>query len=85
MNTAERRVIRKPAFSVKPVDTTGAGDGWNAGLLVGVCEGWDLEKSVTVANAVGALVVTKRGAITAMPYRAELNAFLKQACVQLSI
>jgi len=85
VNTAERRVIRKPAFSVKPVDTTGAGDGWNAGLLVGICEGWDLEKSVTVANAVGALVVTKRGAITAMPYRAELNAFLKQAGVQLSI
>ena len=85
VKTADGEVVRKPAFSVKPVDTTGAGDGWNAGFLIGICEGWDLEKSVTVANAVGALVVTRRGAITAMPYRAELNTFLKQAGAPLSI
>jgi len=85
VKTADGEVIKKPALSVKPVDTTGAGDGWNAGFLIGICEGWDLEKSVTVANAVGALVVTRRGAITAMPYRTELNRFLTQAGVRLSI
>jgi len=85
VKTADGDVIKKPAFSVMPLDTTGAGDGWNAGLLVGICEGWNLEKSVTVANAVGALVVTKRGAITAMPYRTELNTFLRQAGACLSI
>ena len=53
--------IEGPAFRVKPVDTTGAGDGWNAGLLVGLVRGWSLEKCVTVANAIGALVVTRRG------------------------
>jgi len=78
-------VIMKPAFSVKSVDTTGAGDGWNAGFLIGICKGWDLEKSVTVANAVGGLVVTRRGAITAMPYRTELNTFLRQAGLHLSV
>jgi sugar/nucleoside kinase (ribokinase family) len=61
---------------VNAIDTTGAGDGWNAGLLVGILKGWDLETCVTVANAVGALVVTKRGAITALPYKSELNKFL---------
>jgi sugar/nucleoside kinase (ribokinase family) len=85
VKTAGGEVIMKPAFSVKPIDATGAGDGWNAGFLIGICEGWDLEKSVTVANAVGALVVTKRGAITAMPYRTELDTFLRQAGVYLSI
>jgi len=85
VKTVDGKVIRKPAFRVKPVDTTGAGDGWNAGFLVGICEGWELEKSVTIANAVGALVVTKRGAITAMPYRVELNKFLAQGKVPLAV
>jgi len=77
--------VRRPAFKVKAVDTTGAGDGWNAGLLVGLCRGWDLEKCATVANAIGALVVTKRGAITAMPYKQELRAFLKRAHTEIEI
>jgi len=85
VKTANGKVIMKPAFSVKSVDTTGAGDGWNAGFLIGICKGWDLEKSVTVANAVGGLVVTRRGAITAMPYRTELNTFLRQAGLHLSV
>ncbi len=69
--------IQAPAFKVGVVDTTGAGDGWNAGLIVGLCKGWDLKKCITVANAIGALAVTKRGAITAMPYEEELTEFLK--------
>ncbi|MGQ9721416.1 MAG: carbohydrate kinase family protein [Candidatus Jordarchaeum sp.] len=70
--------IESPAFKVKPIDTTGAGDGWNAGLLVGLVKKWDLEKCITVANAIGALVVTKRGAITALPDKKELLKFLKE-------
>jgi len=79
------RTVQAPAFRVKAIDTTGAGDGWNAGLLVGLCKGWDLEKCVTVANAIGALVVTKRGAITAMPYKKELIEFLKRTDIKIEI
>jgi sugar/nucleoside kinase (ribokinase family) len=71
--------VQTPAFKVEPVDTTGAGDGWNAGLLVGLCKNWDLPKCAIVANAIGALVVTKRGATTAMPYKEGLRAFLKRS------
>ncbi len=74
-----------PAFKVKAVDATGAGDGWNAGLLVGLCKGLDVEQCAKVANAVGALVVTKPGAITALPSRDELNRFLKANNVKISI
>lgn len=79
------RRVQIPAFRVKAIDTTGAGDGWNAGLLVGLCKGWDLEKCATVANALGALVVTKRGAITAMPYKQELIEFLKRTDIKIEI
>ncbi len=85
VKTKDGKRIYIPAFKVKAVDTTGAGDGWNAGLLVGLLKGWDLEKCVTVANAVGALVVTKHGAITALPYRDELNNFLEDQGLSIRI
>jgi len=83
--TKEGKKVHAPAFKVKAVDTTGAGDGWNAGLLVGQLKEWNLETCVTIANAVGALVVTKRGAITALPYKNELNSFLNQHNVELKV
>jgi sugar/nucleoside kinase (ribokinase family) len=83
--TEKNEKIYVPAFKVKAIDTTGAGDGWNAGLLVGIIKNWDLKTCVTVANAVGALVVTKRGAITALPYKDELNRFLMKQGFHLKI
>lgn len=77
--------VSASAFKVNVVDVTGAGDGWNAGLLVGLHRGWDIEQCITVANAVGALVVTKPGAITALPSRDELNKFLHEKGVGISI
>ncbi len=77
--------VQCPGFKVNAVDTTGAGDGWNAGLLVGLLKGWPLATCVTVANAVGALVVTKRGAITALPTQTEVNTFLNEQHIDTQI
>lgn len=77
--------ISAPAFKVNVVDATGAGDGWNAGLLVGLCKDLEVEQCIKVANAVGALVVTKPGAITALPYRDDLNKFLYENNVEISL
>ena len=85
VKTKEGQRLYVPAFPVKAVDTTGAGDAWNAGLLVGLCKDWDLNKCVTVANAIGALTVTKLGAITALPYREELNRFLMERGVSFEV
>ena len=74
-----------PSYNVNVIDTTGAGDGWNAGLLVGLIKKLGLEDCVKIANAVGAFVVTKRGAITALPFKEELNKFLKDQNVSLRI
>jgi fructokinase len=72
-----------PGFRVeRVVDTTGAGDGFVAGLLVGLLEHeepWlpaDIEAILRFANAVGALTTTRRGAIPALPRRARVEAFL---------
>lgn len=54
-----------------------------AAFEFGVINECNLETCVTVANAVGALIATKRGAITALPTRAELENFLKQRGVVL--
>jgi len=71
-------------YRVAAVDTTGAGDGFVAGLLAGLLEiGFQLdpfEKLTDVlrlANAVGALTTTKRGAIPALPTRSAVEALMK--------
>jgi sugar/nucleoside kinase (ribokinase family) len=47
---------------VEVVDATGAGDAFAAGFIAGVWQGWPLEKTLRLANAVGALCVTGMGA-----------------------
>ncbi|MCC6614545.1 MAG: fructokinase [Anaerolineae bacterium] len=72
-----------PGFAVTAVDTTGAGDGFVAALLAGVLEhGAEnaemLPEMLRFANAVGAITTTKKGAIPALPTRAEALAFMAQ-------
>jgi len=53
-----------PAYTVDPVDTTGAGDTFCAGFLAGYLTGWDVARVVRFANAVGAMCVTAVGGTT---------------------
>ncbi len=71
-----------PGFSVRTMDTTGAGDGFVAGLLVGILEHWGdyltpMESIVRFANAVGALATTQLGAIPSLPNRGAVDKFIK--------
>jgi ribokinase len=68
--------LRIPVYEVAAVDTTGAGDAFNAGLAVGLAEGKSLEQAARFASAVAALAVTKMGAQPGMPSRAQVEAFL---------
>lgn len=71
-----------PAFPVKIVDTTGAGDAFTAGLLHQLCQQPDLSDPQTVqhviryASAAGALTTTQAGAIAAQPDAAQIETFL---------
>ncbi|KAJ9545820.1 hypothetical protein OSB04_025527 [Centaurea solstitialis] len=75
---------RVPGVKVKPVDTTGAGDAFVGGFLSIFAPDTNLYKdekrlrdALLFANACGALTVTKKGAIPAMPTRDEVHEILK--------
>lgn len=65
-----------PAFKVKAVDSTAAGDAFNAGLAVALMRGMDLAQAVRFAAAVGALSATRPGAQSSMPQGCEVDEFL---------
>lgn len=68
--------------ALKPVDTTGAGDAFVSGLLAGLSQVSDWKEEATLvevirkANASGALARTAKGAMAALPNKAQLEAFL---------
>lgn len=66
-----RRVAVHP---VDAVDTTGAGDAFNAGLACALSEGMELAEAVDFAGRVAALAVTRLGAQDGMPTRREVEA-----------
>jgi ribokinase len=65
-----------PAEQVTVVDTTAAGDAFNAALAVGLCEGLALPAAVRLGCAAGTLATTRAGAQPAMPTRTEVECFL---------
>lgn len=67
-----------PGFAVDVVDTTAAGDTFNAGLAAGLIQGLSLESAVRMANAAGALAVTAFGAQAGMPTMDKLSALMNR-------
>ena len=66
-----------PAFKVKALDTTGAGDAFNGGLLTALSEGKDIWEAAVFANGLAALSVQKMGTTLSMPLREEIDEFLQ--------
>lgn len=69
--------ISIPGFKVNPVDTTAAGDSFNAGFAFALAEEKELEECVRFGNAVGAISTTAFGAQEAMPSYEEVMRFIK--------
>lgn len=70
------RTHRMPAFAVKPVDTTGAGDSFNAGFLHSWLRDGDVERAMRFGSACGAMSTLGLGGTSAQPTAAEVDAFL---------
>ena len=63
----EDQVISVPGFAVNAVDTTAAGDCFNAAFACALARGVKLHDAMMMANAAGALSTTRAGAQVAMP------------------
>lgn len=63
-------------YDVEVVDTTGAGDAYNGGLLAGLCTEMTIADACRYASAVSNLAVTKIGTSIAMPYENEIEKLL---------
>jgi ribokinase len=76
--TVGARVIYQSAPKVPVVDTTAAGDCFVGALTVALTEGQTPEDALRFAVYASALKVTKFGAQSGLPTRAEVEAFLHQ-------
>lgn len=65
-----------PLHDVPAVDPTGAGDAMVGALAVALVEGRELREAAVFASAAAALATRRPGAQSAMPTRAELDAWL---------
>lgn len=68
--------IDASGYPVEVYNILGAGDAFAAGFLYGYVRGWGWYKSARLANACGAIVVTKHGCANFTPTLAEVEGFV---------
>jgi ribokinase len=72
--------VNVPAYAIPNLlDSTGAGDAFNAALATGLLEGRPLPEAARFANAVAGLCCTRAETVPSYHTRAEVAAFLEQA------
>jgi ribokinase len=67
-----------PAMRMRAVDTTGAGDAFNAGLATALASGESLTSAVEFAVVTGGIAVMKEGVIPSLPERKEVIQFYQE-------
>jgi sugar/nucleoside kinase (ribokinase family) len=70
-------IVRAPAPPVAVVDTTGAGDTFDAGFVTGMLRGWSLEHTLAFAVACGSASTRGIGGVDAQPTMDEALALLR--------
>jgi len=73
----ESEAFRAGPFDVRTVDSTGAGDVFDAALVYARLKGMQMRRAVVLANAAGALSVTSYGGTASAPTVLELLAFIQ--------
>ncbi len=72
VTNGEEKHLLKP-YKAEAVDTTGAGDAWNAGFLYGLLRNKGLRECGRLGNLVASRCISKMGARTGLPHVAELQ------------
>jgi ribokinase len=71
-------IFSAPTFAVQVQDTTGAGDSFDAGFILGWLWGLSARESAILANALGALAASAVGAGDALPGPEKARALLQE-------
>lgn len=69
---SRRGIVEEPAPEVRAVDTTGAGDAFNAGFLAGLLSGMPARRALRLGNTVGARSTRAVGGLDGLPRLEEL-------------
>jgi ribokinase len=69
--------IEIPSKKVSVVDTTGAGDAFNAGFICGMLQGEDIETCGRMGNVTASISIGHRGARGGLPSRDEFDAAIR--------
>ncbi len=75
----EAESVRQPAFPVRAVDTTAAGDTYTGYFVAGLMEGRPLAECMRRASMASAISVTRPGAAPSIPLREEVEQALADA------
>jgi Sugar kinases, ribokinase family len=67
-----------PAYKVDAVDTTAAGDIYTAALTYEYLQSGDIDGAINFATAAAAIAVTRAGASTSVPDKAEILKFIEE-------
>lgn len=77
-NLPNGEIYRAKSEQVEVVDTTAAGDSFVAGIAVSLAEGKDIISAIDFANQVSAVSVTRKGAQSSIPSRAEVESYIRR-------
>lgn len=66
------KTFSHPAYKVNAVDSTGAGDAFTGGFILGLSQGFTPPDCLEIGNAAGAYSVTRLGAQPSLPFRSDL-------------
>jgi sulfofructose kinase len=71
-------IVREPAFHVRPVDTTGAGDVFRGAFIDALLGDAPTDRALRTANAAAAVSCTRMGALNGVPSREEIEVMMRQ-------
>ena len=66
------------------VDPSGGGDGFDAGFIYGLLQGWGLRRTLEFASAMGASACTKVGTTPGLFTRSEAEDFLSRNRIEIT-
>jgi ribokinase len=79
------KIFSRPVYKVDAVDSTGAGDAFTGGFILGLSQEFTSRECLEIGNAAGAYSVTRLGAQPSLPFRSDLVRFLSEKGSEVKI